>query len=86
MARECQRRQRVGWEDGDLEHLRPGAEVRIVGEPGAVCDSDHARRVALGDVIDAEQRRQLDRGANFFHALPHCCVGGMFIMVDESTR
>jgi hypothetical protein len=86
MARECQRRQRVRWEDGDLEHLRPRAEVRTFGEPGAVCDSDHARRVALGDVIDAEQRRQLDRGANFFHAFAHGGVGGMLIMVDESTR
>jgi hypothetical protein len=84
MARERQRRQRFNWENSDLEHFGARAELRAIREPCTVCDPDHARRVALGNVIDANQRRQLDRCADLLHALAYRGVRWVLVMVDES--
>jgi hypothetical protein len=60
MTWEGQRRKRVKWEDGNFEHLRSGQRLCPVHQPAAVRDDDHAGRVGLRDVIDADQAGQLD--------------------------
>jgi len=86
MARKCQRRQRVDRKDPDLQHLGAGIELSAVDDPRPIGDPDDAVRVPLGDVVHADQRRQLDGGADLLHALPHRRVGGMLVIVDKATR
>jgi len=85
MARKRQWRQRVKWKHTDLEHLGTGAGVRTIDELRAVGDPDDAGRVFLGDVIDADQRCQLDRGTDLLHAFPSRRVLGVFVAVDEAA-
>jgi hypothetical protein len=85
VAGKRQRRDRVDRKYADLEHLNTRFEPRAVDQPRPVCDSNHAGCVPLGHVVDANQRRQLDGGADLFHALPHGRVGRMFVIVDESA-
>jgi hypothetical protein len=85
MAWKSQRGQRVQRKDPDLQHLGARIELSAVGEPRPICDPDDAVRVPLGDVIHADQRRQLDGGADLLHALAHRRVGGMLVIVDEAT-
>jgi len=69
MAWERERRKCVDWKHTDLEHLSAGHRGRTFGETSAVGDPDHARRIRFGDVIHADQGRQLDSGADLLHAL-----------------
>jgi hypothetical protein len=85
MARKCQRRQRVQGEDPDLEHLGAGPELSAVGELRAIGDPYHAGRVLFGDVVNADQRGQLDGRADLLHALAHSRLGGMLVIVDEPS-
>jgi len=85
MAWKGQWRKRLQREDPDLQHLGARIELSAVDEQRPVGDPDHAVRVPLGDVIDADQRRELDRGADLLHALAHRRVGGMLVSVDEAT-
>jgi hypothetical protein len=85
MARKCQRRQRVQRKGPDLQHLGARVELSAVDEPRSIGDPDHAVRVPLGDVIHADQRCQLDCGADLLHALAHGRVGGMLVVVDKAA-
>ena len=85
MARKRQRRQRVQWENPDLQHLRTRLELNAVDKPCSISDPDHAVRVPFGDVIHADQRGQLDGRADLLHALTHRRVSGMLVIVDEAT-
>jgi hypothetical protein len=85
MARKCQRRQRVHGKDPDLQHLGARTELSAVDEPRPIGDPDDAVRIPLGDVIHADQRRQLDGGADLLHALAYRRVGGILVIVDKPT-
>jgi hypothetical protein len=83
MARKRQGRKCVEWKHSDLEHLGAGPWSRTVGETSPVGDPDHARRVGLGDVIDANERCQLDGGADLLHAFANRRIGRVLVVVDE---
>jgi len=83
MAWKRQRRKCFDWKHSDLEHLRAGPWCRAVGDTSPVGDPDHARRIRLGNVIHADQRRQLDGYADLLHALPYSGVGRVLVIVDE---
>jgi len=85
LARKCQRRQRLHRKDPDLQHLGASTELSAVDEPRPIGDPDDAVRVPLGDVIHADQRGQLDGGADLLNALAHRRVGGMLVIVDKAT-
>ncbi len=83
MARKRQWRQRVHRKYLDLEHLRTRFELRTVDKPRAISDPDHAGRITLGDVIHADERGDLNRGADLLEAFAHRRIGGMLVVVDE---
>jgi len=85
LARKCQRRQRLHGKDAHLQHLGARTELSAVDQPRPIGDPDDAVRVPLGDVIHADQRRQLDGGADLLHAFAHRRVGGMLVIVDKAT-
>src|SRR5450631_1857697 len=68
VAGERKRWQRIEREHPDLEHLWARSRPAAGSKPGLVGDPDHAGSVPLGDVIDADEPRHLDAGANFFEA------------------
>jgi hypothetical protein len=80
-----ERRERVGREDPDFEHLCAGRGAPSVDQPSAVRDDHHARRAALGDVKHAEQVSHVHRNANLFKALARRSVDGILVVIDEST-
>jgi hypothetical protein len=86
MAWKRERRKCVDWKHSDLEHLGAGSWSRTVGETSPVGDPDHARRICLGDVIHADQRRQLDGRVDLLHALPYRRIGWVLVIVDEPAR
>jgi len=69
----------------DLEHLGTRAGVRTIDELRAVGDPDDAGRVFLGDVIDADERCQLDRGADLLYAFTPCRIRRVLVVVDETA-
>ena len=84
MARKRQRGNRIDGKHADLEHLNTWFEPRAIDKTRPVRDSNHAGRVLLGHVVDADQRRQLDCCADLLHALAHGGVRGMLVVVDEA--
>jgi hypothetical protein len=86
MTRKRNRRQRVGPEDSDLEHLRSGADRFAVGDAAAIGDADDAGRGRLGDVVDAEQLGELDLRVDLLPALSNRGGGGGLVIVDEPAR
>jgi len=85
MAWERKRRQRIDPKDSHLQHLRSCLQLRAINEACAIRDADHARRVRLGDVVDADQRGQLDGGADLLQTFAPRCIGRVLVVVDEST-
>jgi hypothetical protein len=83
MAWKGERGKCVDWKHSELEHLRARPWSRTVGETSPVSDPDHARRIGLGDVIHADQRRHLDGRADLLHAFPHRRIGRVLVVVDE---
>src|SRR5439155_18918782 len=86
VAREGQGRQRVRRENADLEHLRAGAWAAATREAGLVRDTDHAGRTPFGDVVDADQAGQLNRGVDLLGALAGRRLPRVFVVVDEPAR
>jgi len=86
VAGERKRWQRIEPEHPDLEHLWARSRPAAGRKPGLVGDPDHAGSVPLGDVIDADEPRHLDAGANFFEAFTSRRVPGILIVVDEAAR
>ena len=86
MARKRKRGQRVESEHPDLEHLGAGSRPAAGGKPGRVCDSDHARSRALGDVINADESCLLDVRRDFFKAFASRRIPRILVVVDESAR
>jgi hypothetical protein len=86
VAWKSQRRECIERKDADLEHLGARAEALAVREPRAERKPDHARRVLLGDVVDADEPSDLDRCADLLQALAPGGVGGVLVVVDESSR
>src|ERR1700694_5395621 len=85
MARKGERWQRVQRKDPDLQHLRTRFELGAAGEARSIGDPDHAVRVPFGDVINADQRGQLNGCADLLHALTRRRGAGILVVVDEST-
>jgi hypothetical protein len=85
MAGKCQMWDRLRWEDRNLEHLHARRRDGPVDEPAFVRDSHHARRVGLGDVIDADQPGELDRHAYLLAALPDRRHRWILVVVDETA-
>jgi hypothetical protein len=69
MARESQRWRRVNWKHPHLQHLSAGGRHAAIDKYCLVCDSNHARRILLGDVKDADEAGHRDAGADLLHAL-----------------
>jgi hypothetical protein len=86
VAREGQLRQGVRGEGAHFEHLRTCADRRSTGDAAHISDADDARRGGFGDVVQAEQRCELDLGVDLLHAFAHRGGGGRFVVVDESAR
>jgi hypothetical protein len=85
MTRKRNRRQPVGPEDSDLEHLRSGADRFAAGDAAAIRDADDARRGRLGDVVDAEQLGELDLRVYLLAALANRGARWGFVIVDETA-
>ncbi|HEX2680625.1 MAG TPA: hypothetical protein VHQ03_04975, partial [Candidatus Dormibacteraeota bacterium] len=77
MTRKRDLRQRARSEHSDLEHLGTRSRFRTRRQAASIGDTHDARRRRLGDVVDAEKINKLDFGADLFHALAHCGIGGM---------
>ena len=86
MARKRERRKRVDWKHSDFEHLGAGPWSRTIGETSPVGDADHARGIRLRNVIDADQRRQLDGRADLLQAFANRRIGWGLVIVDETAR
>jgi hypothetical protein len=85
VTRKRNRRQRVGPEDRDLEHLGPGADRLAFDDSALVADAHDARGCRLGDVVYAQEARELDLGVDLLAALAHGGAGGVLVVVDEAT-
>jgi hypothetical protein len=86
VARKRERRQRVQREDLQLEHLVPRLSPLAVFEPRPVANPNHARGIRLRDVIDADQARDLDAGADLLSAFALGGIERALIVVDEPAR
>jgi hypothetical protein len=85
MTRKRDPRQPLEPEHADLEHLRPGADRLATRQSSPVSDAYDRRRRGLGDVVHAEQVRQLDGSPDLLPALPDRGAGRVLIMIDEAA-
>jgi hypothetical protein len=85
VTRKRNRRQRVGPEDRDLEHLGPGADRLAFDDSALVADADDAGGRRLGDVVHAQESGELDLGVDLLAALAHRRAGGVLVVVDEAA-
>ena len=81
MTRKPNRRQLVGPEDAELEHLRSGAQRLTCHHAAAIRNADDAGCSRLRNVVDAEQCGQLDLDIDLFAALTHRGGGGSIPLI-----
>src|SRR5215467_2034298 len=85
MAGEHEFREAVAGKCGDFEHLTSGCWHFAGQETRPVPDADHARSIALADVVDAEQARDLDLSPNLFATLADSRIGRVLVVVDVAS-
>ena len=85
VTRKRQRRQLVRSEDSELEHLRAGLDLFAIDHAAAKRNADDRRRRRLGDVIQAEQLRQIYLRADLLHAFANRGILRIFVVVDKPT-
>jgi len=85
VAGERQLREVVKREDMQLEHLLARRQAPAVDDPPAIADSDHARGLSLGDVIDPDEARDLNLGTDLLEAFASGRVERALVVVDESA-
>ena len=73
-------------EEADFEHLAARAGRLAIRQARPVGQAQHPGPVAAHDVVDPEQRGDLDAGADLLPALPHSGSLGMLVVVDEASR
>ena len=85
MARKRELGQIAEGVEVDLGHLDARLEPRTISQSSFIRDADHARRRGLGDVVHAEESRDLDLGADLFATFALRRVDRVLVVIDEAA-